>query len=35
MKQNPKNRRDLDFDVKIDFKGEKSELHEENKYIMR
>ncbi|CAJ0914554.1 unnamed protein product, partial [Mesorhabditis belari] len=34
MAPNAKNERDLDMTVKVDFKGEVCELHEENKYTM-
>lgn len=35
LKQNSRNNRDLDFQVKFDFEGEYGELHEENTYRMR
>jgi protein arginine N-methyltransferase 1 len=34
MSPNKRNERDLDFKISIDFKGEVSELHEENTYVM-
>jgi len=35
MKTNFRNRRDLDFDIKVGFKGELCQLHEHNQYRMR
>ncbi|KRT83604.1 methyltransferase [Oryctes borbonicus] len=35
MKPNPRNNRDLDFVIEIDFKGELGEVHEMNRYRMR
>ena len=35
MKPNPRNNRDLDFVIDIDFKGELGEVHETNRYRMR
>ncbi|GJQ76379.1 hypothetical protein Trydic_g2097 [Trypoxylus dichotomus] len=35
MKPNPRNNRDLDFVIEIDFKGELGEVHEINRYRMR
>jgi len=35
LKQNPRNNRDLDFTVQLDFDGELSQLHEKNTYRMR
>ncbi|XP_050300718.1 protein arginine N-methyltransferase 1 [Anthonomus grandis grandis] len=35
MKPNNRNNRDLDFVIKLDFKGELCEVHEENRYRMR
>lgn len=35
MKPNPRNNRDLDFVIEIDFKGELGEVHEANRYRMR
>lgn len=35
MKPNPRNARDLDFVIEIDFKGELGEVHETNHYRMR
>nr|CAH7759472.1 unnamed protein product [Callosobruchus chinensis] len=35
MKPNPRNNRDLDFVIEINFKGELCEVHETNRYRMR
>lgn len=35
MKPNDRNKRDLDFNIEIEFKGEYSDLYENNKYRMR
>jgi len=35
LRQNPRNNRDLDFTVQLDFDGELSQLHEKNTYRMR
>lgn len=35
MKPNPRNNRDLDFVIEINFKGELCEIHENNRYRMR
>jgi protein arginine N-methyltransferase 1 len=35
LRQNSRNNRDLDFQVKLDFQGELGELHEDNIYRMR
>jgi len=35
MKQNPRNVRDLDFVIGVEFDGELSNLHENNAYRMR
>eukprot|EP00092_Neocalanus_flemingeri_P103888 GFUD01132987.1.p1 GENE.GFUD01132987.1~~GFUD01132987.1.p1 ORF type:complete len:357 (-),score=105.41 GFUD01132987.1:114-1184(-) len=35
MVTNPRNRRDLDFEISVDFQGELSQVQEQNKYKMR
>ncbi|XP_018322897.1 protein arginine N-methyltransferase 1 [Agrilus planipennis] len=35
MKPNPRNNRDLDFIIELDFKGDLGEVHEVNRYRMR
>ncbi|CAH0550032.1 unnamed protein product [Brassicogethes aeneus] len=35
MKPNPRNNRDLDFVIELNFKGELGEVHENNRYRMR
>lgn len=35
MRPNPRNNRDLDFVISLDFKGELGEVHESNQYRMR
>lgn len=35
MKPNDRNKRDLDFEIDVDFRGELCELRERNKYRMR
>eukprot|EP00092_Neocalanus_flemingeri_P036177 GFUD01039388.1.p1 GENE.GFUD01039388.1~~GFUD01039388.1.p1 ORF type:complete len:351 (+),score=100.63 GFUD01039388.1:118-1170(+) len=35
MVPNPRNRRDLDFEISVDFQGELSQVQEQNKYKMR